>query len=197
VSAAVVHVYRILFQRTLSGGFPNLWWVVGHLLNGGGAGPVRFARTDLLPVAAGLVGTLLFAGAAVWIVRQQRHASGARAASLAGAALVFAYGMLAIGVHENHPHPMFLMLGATGLVSRRLRAIAAAAATVYVLNMLCLSGLGRFHGARFSLIQPLAARVQGLRMAAGFDLTLLLAAAAIALFAALLLSLRTELTRAR
>jgi hypothetical protein len=195
-SAAVVHVYRILFQRTLSGGFPNLWWVVGHLLNGGGAGPVRFARVELLPLPAGAVGTALFAAAAAWITLQQRRASGGRAAALAGAALVFAYGMLAIGVHENHPHPMFLMLAATGLVSRRLRLIAAAMATVYVVNMLCLSGLGRFHGARYSLVQPLAARVQDLRMAAGFDLTLVLAAAAIALFAALLVSLRTELERA-
>ncbi|HEY3119512.1 MAG TPA: hypothetical protein VGL15_02740, partial [Vicinamibacteria bacterium] len=197
--AAVVHVYRILFQKTLSGGFPNPWWIVGHVLTmAGGApalGPVRFARVDLLPLPAGLVGTVLFAAAAAWIVSRQRQVAGERAAALAGAALVFAYATLAIGVHENHPHPMFLMLAATGLATRRLRVFAAATATVYVLDMLCLSGLGRFHGARFSFLQPLAARVQDVRMALGIDLTLALAVLSTALFAAMMLTLRTELER--
>src|SRR6185436_13330730 len=30
LGAAVVHVYRILFQGTLSGGFPNPWWILGY-----------------------------------------------------------------------------------------------------------------------------------------------------------------------
>jgi hypothetical protein len=97
--------------------------------------------------------------------------------------LVLAYGVCAVGVHENHPHALFLLLFATGLATRPLRLLTLGCALVYVANMLMLSGLGRFYGPRFALLEP-AARVLGsLRMALGFDLTLLLAALQLGLFA--------------
>jgi len=46
---------------------------------------------------------------------------------------------------------------------------------VYVGDMLALSGLGRYHGARYLWLLPWAQSADGLRMAAGIDLTLLLA----------------------
>jgi hypothetical protein len=188
---AVTHVFRILFQQRLSAGFANLWWLVGHAASGAGlAEKVEYARIDSLPIPAGLVGTALFFAAAAYVLYVLAGAS--RAACLAGAALVFAYGALAMGVHENHPHAMFLAFAATGVFTRRLRVLVALLASSYVLNMLSLSGLGRFYGLRYMALEPLAASIGSLRMSLGFDLTLLLAVLNTGLFLWLLTSLRAE-----
>jgi hypothetical protein len=188
LQTAIVHVYRILFQGTLSGGFPNPWWLLGHVVtvlrDGAPAlGPVRFARLDLLGFPARPIGTLLFAAAALLVWRAQRGRQGATPAVTAGALLVLAYGVCAVGVHENHPHPLFLLLCATGLATARLRLLAAGCALVYVVNMLALSGIGRFYGPRYAVLEPLARAAASFRMAAGFDLTLALVVLQVALFA--------------
>jgi hypothetical protein len=188
LSAAIVHVYRILFQGTLSGGFPNPWWLLGHVLtvvrDGAPAlGPVRFARLDALSLPVRPVGTLLFAAAAVLIGRAQRGREGERPAVVAGALLVLAYGVCAVGVHENHPHPLFLLLCATGLATARLRVLFAGCAFVYTANMLALSGIGRFYGPRYAVLEPVVSTVAAFRMALGFDVTVALAVLQVALFA--------------
>jgi len=200
LGAAVVHVYRILFQGTLSGGFPNPWWILGHaqaVARQGAAvtAQVGFARLSGLAFPAPIVGVALFAAAAAFIVWRQRRAPGPGPACLAGAALVFSYAMLAVGVHENHPHPMFLLLLCTGLASRRLRVVTFGAAAVYVLNMLMLSGMGRFYGPRYAALEPAARALSTWRMAAGFDFTLVLAVANTVLFAVLLAALPAEMER--
>jgi len=200
LGAAVVHVYRILFQGTLSGGFPNPWWILGHAVDvarhgAALAAQVRFARIAALPFPAAAVGVALFALAAAYIAWRQRRAPGPGPAALAGAALVFAYAMLAIGVHENHPHPIFLLLLCTGLATRRLRTVAAGSAVVYVLNMLMLSGIGRLYGSRYAALEPAARALATWRMALGFDFTLVLALANTALFAVLLAGLRADMDR--
>jgi hypothetical protein len=162
------------------------------------AAPVRFVRQELLrgvPVAP--IGLTLFALATAYVLRAQRKAPGPRPALLAGAAVVFAYGMLALGVHENHPHAMVLLLVGGGLFSRRLQLLFAGVALSYTANMLALSGLGRFYGPRHLLIEPLTRAWPLLRLAPGFDFTLLLAALNLALFAVLLRSLPGELRRAQ
>jgi hypothetical protein len=198
LATAVVHCYWILFQGTLSGGYPNVWWLVGHALAvksglATAAGRVPFARLDLFPVSARPLGTVAFAASAAWIVSRQRRVSGPAPAALAAAALFFSYGMLAVGVHENHPHPLFLLLALTGLPTRRLRLLAAGTASVYVLNMLMLSGLGRFHGNRYLGWEPIGAALAGLRMAAGFDATLVLAWANLILWAWMMARLGPDL----
>jgi hypothetical protein len=198
LGAAVVHVYRILFQGTLSGGFPNPWWILGHVVMvvrgvAPAAAQVSFVRLGAVPFPARTAGVVLFALAAAWIVWRQRRARGPGPAVLAGAALVFAYAMLAVGVHENHPHPMFLLLLCTGLPTRRLRAVALGTSVVYVLNMLMLSGLGRFYGLRYAALEPAARALGTWRMALGFDFTLLLALLATALFVVLLIGLRGDM----
>jgi hypothetical protein len=70
------------------------------------------------------------------------------------------------------------------------------ASGVYVLNMLLLSGLGRFHGLRYAAIEPLGQTIVGWRMALGFDATLLLAAVNVLLFAWLVVKLGHEMDRA-
>ena len=188
LETALVHVYRILFQGTLSGGFPNPWWLLGHVVtvvrDGAPAlGPVRFARLDVLQFPARPIGTVLFAAAALVVWRAQRGREGATPAVTAGALLVLAYGVCAVGVHENHPHPLFLLLCATGLATVRLRLLAAGCSLVYVANMLALSGIGRFYGPRHAVLEPLARAAASFRMALGFDVTLALVVLQLALFA--------------
>ena len=186
LSTAIVHVYRILFQERLAGGYPNPWWLIGHALTlgpGGWSAPVQYARIELFPLPARLIGTLLFLVAAIFICWRQHGRRGSAAALLSAALSFFAYGMVAVGVHENHPHPLFLLLLGTGLPSRALRAQFSLASLVYVLNMLAVSGIGRFHGLRYAALEPLLPAVASLRMALGFDLTLLLAVANVAVFA--------------
>lgn len=188
LQTAIVHVYRILFQGTLSGGFPNPWWLLGHAITvvRDGApvlGPVRFARLDQLSFPARPIGTLLFAAAAALIWRAHRGRAGGTPAVTAGALLVLAYGVCAVGVHENHPHPLFLLLAATGLATARLRVLAAGCALVYVANMLALSGIGRFYGPRYAVLEPFSRAAASFRMAAGFDVTLALVVLQVALFA--------------
>jgi len=185
---ALVHCARLFRQDTLSGGYPNAWWLVGHALTyaraHGFTGPVAFAPVRLLAVPARSIGTLLFALCAVHLVRRQP--AGIRAACLSGALLFLAYGMVGVGVHENHPHPLFLLMLAAGLATWRLKALFAACATVYVFDMLALSGIGRFHGPRYLWLTPLAESAKSIRMALGFDLTLLLTLLHLAAFAAAL-----------
>jgi hypothetical protein len=198
LATAIVHCYWILFQGTLSGGYPNVWWLAGHALavTAGAvpaAGRVPFTRLEALPVPARPLGTFAFLAYAAWVARRQWRIGGTGAAALAAAALFLGYGMLAIGVHENHPHPAFLLFALTGLATRRLRLLAAGTAAVYVLNMTMLSGLGRFHGNRYLAFEGVARGLEGIRMAPGFDLTLVLAAANVALWGWMLARLGAEL----
>ena len=199
-SLAVAQVFRALLQRTFSGGFPNLWWIAGHLVTVQGGGdwgaPVRFVRQDevtwpIAPVALGLV-ALAMGG----VLRAQRRVPGPRAAALAGAALVVAYAVLALGVHENHPFVALLLLAATGLRSRGLKVVSAAFAATYTANLLLLSGLGRFYGPRHMLLEPLARVWPALRVGPGFDVTLVLAALNVTILVTILWRLPMELQTA-
>jgi hypothetical protein len=192
----IVHVYRILFQERLAGGYPNPWWLVGHALTlgpGGWSAPVQYARIELLPLPARSLGTLLFLAAAAFICLRQRGRRGSGPALLSAALLFFAYGIFAVGVHENHPHPLFLLLLGTGLPTRALRAQFSVAALVYVFNMLAVSGIGRFHGLRHAALEPLLPAVASFRLALGFDVTLLLAFANVVVFCWMLASLGREI----
>ncbi len=181
----LVHCARLFFQERLSGGYPNLGWLLGHALTArdgaGWLGPVAFAPVALVPFPVRPLGTLLFALGALHLARGQ--GPGAREACRVGALLFLLYGMVAVGVHENHPHPLFLLLLFAGLPHARARLVAAGAAVVYVGDMLALSGLGRFHGPRFLWLLPWAERAESLRMAAGLDLTLVLALVHLPVFA--------------
>jgi hypothetical protein len=196
---AIAQVFRAVIQRTFSGGFPNPWWIAGHLVSvsrGAGWGtPVAFVRQDAVAWPVGPIALAVFTLAAAVVVRAQRRVPGPRAASLAGAALVIAYAVLALGVHENHPFLALLLLAATGLRSPRVQAIAAGFAASYTANLLLMSGLGRFYGTRHLLVEPLTRVWPALRMWPGFDLTLLLAVANLGLLVAMLASLREELRR--
>jgi hypothetical protein len=198
-TTAVVQNFRIFFQERLSGGFPNPWWLLSHALTTARAGapafwePVDFVRVEEIPVPARLVGLVLFLALTLLVCWRQRGRGGAGPALLAGAALFFAYGLVGVGVHENHPHPLYLLLFATGLVSRRLRVLAAVTSAVYVLNMLAMSGLGRFYGTRYVALEPLIQAAAGFRMAPGIDVTLLLTVVNLAAFAWMLTWLGREM----
>jgi len=100
--------------------------------------------------------------------------------------------MMSVGVYENHAHLMFLLLLSTGLLSSRHRILAAVTSASYVLALLLSSGLGRFYGPRYAFLEPASRWITGWRMAAGFDLTLLLARVNTVGFVLLLLSLASR-----
>ena len=196
---AVVHMYRILFQLRLSGGYANGWWILGHLLSLDSRAfteAIPFVRIEAVPFPVRPIGTALFAMVAVWVARAQLRAAGPLAAALAAATLVLAYGQVAIGIHENHPHAFAPALLATGLMTRRLRVLAAVFLSTYVLNMLALSGIGRFYGVRHLAVDSLSRWAGQVRMAPGFDLTLLLAVVNLAAFVWLLVVLPREMEAA-
>jgi hypothetical protein len=197
LATALVQMWRIAFQERLSGGFPNPWWLVSYglaLQRGAGvADPVPWIRVDSFSPLARPLGGLLFVAVAGWVSWRQRDRAGAGPALYAGAVLFLAYGMLAVGVHENHPHPLYLLLFATGLVSRRLRIVTLATSAVYVLNMLAMSGLGRFYGPRYAALEPLIRAGAAFRMGLGFDVTLLLTAVNLAAFGWMLVRLDDDL----
>src|SRR5262249_26091137 len=145
---------------------------------------VSWVHTQDLPLPAHALGRALWAAAAVATFLVQRRRPGLRPALLAAATMVFAYAVLATGVFENHVHPLILLMLATGLETRRERVIAAATALVYVLDVLMMSGLGRFYTTRYLALAPLTPDWQALRMGLGFDLTLVLSVANLVLLAA-------------
>jgi hypothetical protein len=130
------------------------------------------------------------------VIALQRRHPGLRPALLAAATLFFTYVMLATGVFENHVHPMFLLLLAGGLATRRCRFVAAGLAAVYVLDLLAMSGLGRFYTMRYVLLTSWTPWFDRLRMGLGFDATLAFAAVDLVLFAVWWRGLPAELAAA-
>lgn len=187
LAAAIVHVNSIWLPGPASGGSPNLWWLAGHLASvAHGAsveGRVAFVRYDRLFVPAYAIGRALWLASALAVVALQRRHPGLRPALLAAATLFFTYAMLATGVFENHVHAMFLLLLAGGLLTPRCRVVTAGAAAVYVLDVLAMSGLGRFYTMRYLWLAPSTPLFDRLRMGLGFDLTLVLAVVNLALLA--------------
>jgi len=195
---AVVHCYRIIFQKRLSGGFANGWWILSQLVAvaQGKVGlwdRVPFVHISNVHFPVNALGAVLFLLVALFLARLQLRRPGPLPATLVGAMLVVSYGMLAIGVHENHPHLLVLAFLATGLPSSRLRLLAGLFLTSYVLNMLALSGLGRYGGSRYHVLAPLMNAASAFRMSPGFDVTLLLAVINIGAYAVLLAGIGREM----
>jgi hypothetical protein len=196
---AVVHCARILVQRRLSGGYGNTWWILSWLHGMVAEGrawfeTIPFVETNVFgPVPVNGLGTLLFLLVAWRVARFQLRHPGPGPASLSGAMLVVAYGQVAVGVHENHPHALVLAFLATGLGTRALRRCATLFMASYVLNMLALSGLGRYAGLRHVALEPVRVWAEGSRTSVLFDVTLLLAVANVAAFFWLLRALPGEM----
>ena len=198
LQTAFIHIARIFSQDRLSGGYANPWWLLGHAVSvmrdqAEWVDPVDYVRRDAIALPLGLIGFIAAGCVAVWILCQARRITTPRSALYVSALLLFAWGVLTIGVHDNHNHPLFLLLVATGLQTRFLKGFALAAATSTLLGSVCLHGLGRYYGAQWSGVLPLADSVARLRMAEGFDLTLALGVVNCVLLAAALWELRPTL----
>ncbi len=179
LQTAFIHIARLFSQDRLSGGYANPWWVIGHAVSvmrdkAEWADPIDYVRRDSIALPLGLLGFVAAGLVAAWVLYQARRIASPRSALYVSALLLFAWGVLTIGVHDNHNHPLFLLLVATGLGTPFLRRFAFAAATSTLLGSVCLHGLGRYYGTQWRAVLPLADTVARLRMAAGFDLTLLL-----------------------
>ena len=179
LQTAIIHVFRLFSQDRISGGYANPWWVIGHASmvfseKAEWADPIDYVRRDVFDLPLGLIGFLAAGLVAFWVLFVARRIRAPRSAVYVSALLLFIWGVLTIGVHDNHNHPLFLLLVATGLQTPFLRRFAFAAATSTLLGSVCLHGLGRFYGVEWRAVLPLADAVARLRMAFGFDLTLLL-----------------------
>jgi hypothetical protein len=179
LQTAIIHVFRLFSQDRISGGYANPWWVLGHatmVFSGKAewADPIAYVRRDSFDLPLGLIGFLAAGLVAGWVLYTARRIRTAPAVVYASALLLFIWGVLTIGVHDNHNHPLFLLLVATGLETTFLRGFAFVAATSTLLGSICLHGFGRFYGAGWQAVLPFAQSMDRLRMALGFDLTLLL-----------------------
>ena len=193
----VIHAIRAFSPGNLSSGYPNPWWVATHLINvtDGGASlssRVSFLKLQDVAFPAAPIGTALVTLTVAGLVWRLRPRSGPGASLFGGAILFLAFCTMSVGVYENHPHLIFLLLLLTGLATRRLQILAAVTSASYVLTLLLMSGLGRFYGPRHALLEPASRWLTGWRMAAGFDLTLLLACVNTVVFVLLLHSLWSQ-----
>ncbi len=179
LQTAFIHNARLFSQDRLSGGYANPWWLLGHAVSvlkdkAEWADPIDYVRRDTIDLPLGLIGFIAAGLVATWVLYQARRITTPRSAAYVSALLLFAWGVLTIGVHDNHNHPLFLLLVATGLGTPFLRGFTFAAATSTLLGSVCLHGLGRYYGIQWRSVLPLADTVARLRMVAGFDLTLVL-----------------------
>ena len=179
LQTAFIHIALLFSQDRLSGGYANPWWLIGHAVSvlkdrAEWADPIDYVRRDSIALPLGLIGFVAAGFVAGFVLYQAKRITTARSAVYVSAVLLFAWGVLTIGVHDNHNHPMFLLLVATGLGTRFLRGFAFAAATSTLLGSICLHGFGRYYGTQWRAVLPLADAVARLRMAMGFDLTLVL-----------------------
>jgi hypothetical protein len=179
LGTAVIHVGRLFSQDRISGGYSNPWWIVGHAVSvfrekAEWPDPIDYVRRDSFEMPLGLIGFAAAGLAAGWIVFCARHIRRPETALYVGALLLFVWGILTVGVHDNHNHPMFLLLVATGLGTPLLRRFTAVAATATLLGSVCLHGFGRYYGTQWRAVLPFADAVARIRMLPGFDLTLVL-----------------------
>jgi hypothetical protein len=214
LETAIVHIVRIFTQDRISGGYANPWWLFGHLWNVAEGRATLSAEVDYVlreafPWDAGLLGFILASAFALFVIviairdimRRSGGGSGLDQSvrlnlaqtAFAAATLLFAWGLLTVGAHDNHNHPLFLLLCATGLGSPFLRWFTVVLATSTLLGSVALHGIGRFYGPEWRALLPLANAADALRMSLGFDLTLVLAAVNTMLFVWLLARLRNEL----
>lgn len=179
LQTAFIHIARLFSQDRLSGGYANPWWLLGHAVSvmkdkAEWMDPIDYVRRDTIDLPLGLLGFIAAGFVAGWVLYQARRITTPRSAVYVSALLLFVWGVLTIGVHDNHNHPLFLLLVATGLGTRFLRGFALSAATSTLLGSVCLHGFGRYYGTQWRIVTPVADSVARLRMAAGFDLTLVL-----------------------
>jgi hypothetical protein len=198
LQTAIVHVGRLFTQDRVSGGYANPWWIAGHAVSffrgrAEWADPIDYVRRDSIDAPLGLIGFVAAGLVAGDILYQARRMRNPRSVAYVSALLLFAWGVLTIGVHDNHNHPLFLLLVATGLATPFLRRFSALTAVSSLLGSVCLHGFGRYYGPQWRGVLPLADAIARIRMALGFDLTLVLSMVNCALLVAALWRLRRTL----
>ena len=184
LGTAIAHIVPILYQERLSGGYANVWWLLGAAVSGETA-PVPYVRIDSVLVPVRALGVAAFAAAATLICLALARTRGTTETVAASAALFAAYGVLAVGVHVNHPHPMVLLFVAAGMAAWRWPAVALIAG--YAVNILLLEQLGRIAGPRYGPLDGASDGMGTIRSGLGFDLTVPLAMVHLVALTALLL----------
>jgi hypothetical protein len=177
---------RTLTQGALSAQGLNLWWLAGWVMDRAREGPWPLARIHSVDEFRGwagwdprLVARALLAAATVanLLLMRRWPAADRRVIALSVILQVHAYAFLATSVHENHTFLAVvlapLLLGAWP----RSGALLAATSAFLFLNLFLVAGLGR----RVTTLRF----VEQMRMAAGVDLSVIVAVLHAVLLAAL------------
>jgi hypothetical protein len=191
--AAVRGTLQVVHVGNLSSQQANIWWLVSWIapaVSGGSHAslrdPVSMLPIAVLPhlVAWGFRGLsfLLFSGFVIvtlHFLRKELARGNRMAIFWAGALHIYGFTMLALYPKENHLYAFFVyalpLLVFSGRVFRKLYWVLSA---VFALNLFLFDGLGR----------GTEAAANALRLAPGFDLTVVLAFANLLVFASLVLA---------
>jgi hypothetical protein len=185
---------RTLTQTALSAQGMNLWWVVGWAMDWSREGPWPVARIHSVEEFRQWAGwdarlparVLLGAATAANLLLMRRWpAADRRIIPLSVILQVHAYAFFATSVHENHTFLAVVLAPLLLGVWAPARALLAATSAFLFLNLFLVAGLGRrVTSLRF---------VEQLRLAAGIDLSVVVAL----LHAALLVALFAWVARRR
>ncbi|MFN8058875.1 MAG: hypothetical protein U0Q12_06880 [Vicinamibacterales bacterium] len=147
----------------LSGEAANLWWLVTYVTRAyfeidelGVVGAYARPVERILAVSTWVdvlhlpnprpFATLLVLGAAGWALWQVRRVRSTALVALAGAFLVHAYFMLAVGVHENHMNATVPLLALAGTTIGPARRLCYVVSLIIAINLNLFLGFGHFVG---------------------------------------------------
>jgi hypothetical protein len=178
---------RPLGQGTLAPLGLNLWWIAGWAMDWARSGPWPLARIVGIPEFAAWAGfdprwparlALLGAASAIAWLLWRAHPEDRLAVPASVVLMVHAYALLATSVHENHTFLAVIVAPLLLPAPRAWRVLAATSAFLFV-SLFFAAGLGR----RVTRL----ATIEAIRSATLLDLSVLVAAAHVALVVALVL----------
>lgn len=194
ILAPVAAILRGSIFPALSAQTANVWWFVGPVVRAlagrdwnairGEIGMVpqgEFAAlAGFSPAWISLLALTVFTVANLYFMIRQLRAGNPNALFWASALQVYGYTMLALFVHENHMYALFVYMAPLLAFGNRFAwRLFAGLSAIYGLNLYLFDGVGR----------GIEAYNNWVRFSLGFDVSLLLALANVAIF---LLLLRTR-----
>lgn len=185
--APTAAIFRGSIFPALSAQTANVWWLVGPVVRAlaghdwnamrGEIGTVpqrEFATlAGFSPAWISLLALTVFTVANLYFMIRQLRAGNPYALFWAGALQVYGYTMLALFVHENHLYAFCVYTAPLlALSDRKIVRLYWAVSVIFGLNLLLFDGIGR----------GLSGWLPGLRNLPGFDLSIPLALANLAVF---------------
>jgi hypothetical protein len=187
ILAPAAAIFRGSIFPALSAQTANVWWLVGPFVRALASHDWSALRGELGMVPQGefaalagfspawisLLALTVFTVANLYFMIRQLRAGNPYAFFWGGALQVYGYTMLALFVHENHLYAFCVYTAPLlALSDQKLVRLYWAVSVIFGLNLLLFDGVG----------QGLSAWLPGLRILPGFDLSIPLALANLAVF---------------